>query len=195
MKKIITYKQVNSAYRQVQGELEELGLWHDDCKITQTDVIWCRFPQFDVLTAYGFHTDTLGESGSISRFISEACGYEPGHIYIPSVSLSSLFARKQWSLRDVIRHEFGHSVMWHYPELGETNEFYNCFGGYYEGEREEVMGDSAFITDYAKSSPAEDFAECFMWYVRSWKAGVKAVNNRNLAKKWRFVESVIRKLK
>ena len=57
------------------------------------------------------------------------------------------------------------------------------------------MGEEAFISDYAMESPGEDFAETAMWFMRSWKRGLKEDVNYKLARKWRFMKGIVRYLK
>ena len=72
----VSYKQLNSALYQVQDELYGLGLWYHDAPITETEVVWCAWPQLDVPGASGFFIDGLwGISGALARgAITECCG-------------------------------------------------------------------------------------------------------------------------
>jgi hypothetical protein len=100
-------------------------------------------------------------------------GWEGGNIYIPSIRLSSLLAlfgyREYFSLRHVLRHEYGHALAHKHPGLVKrSRDFTATFGGRYD-RRRRVDDYSPFmhVSEYAATQPGEDFAETFALYVRN----------------------------
>lgn len=67
-------------------------------------------------------------------------------------------------LYDTISHEIGHNAEEHIPN-GATNEWDNL---YYDSSLDYVFSlgeDNRFVTDYATTSPEEDFAETYSFYI------------------------------
>ena len=56
---LVRYEQFNRAVKDVQGELEGVGLWYEDSPLTETDVFWCRFPQIQFPSALGFFIEQI----------------------------------------------------------------------------------------------------------------------------------------
>ena len=189
----ITRKQLNGAAAAVQGELGRLGLWNEDGRLHHTDVVWCAVPQFIASDASGFFLH--------ERFpFSELLGYEPGNIYIPKWILAQGFwAQRRGSLRDLVRHEYGHAVAFQYPSLVlRSTRFTTAFGGtYFRGKP--VKGNVRdFVSAYARTQPCEDFAETFMHYVRCQGTLPKELNLPShfgfdpIKRKWQFIAEMIK---
>jgi hypothetical protein len=122
----VSYEQLNSALFDVQDELYGVGLWYEGAPLTETEVYWCAWPQLDVPFAGGFFIDGLwGISGALARLL----GYEAGHIYIPAWILLHAFWQSRGSLRAVIRHEYGHAIIYRHPREGRSKAFRDVFGG------------------------------------------------------------------
>lgn len=155
----ISKRQVESAVLDVRGELAALGLWNGASRLRSAEVFWCALPQLISPRALGFFTHAIWRWAA-------ALGYAPGHIYIPSF----VFGVGTRSLRNVVRHEYGHAVAHYYPALIQrSRRFTAIFGGRY-ARGTPAPGASVrsgdFITPYAASEPAEDFCETFMVFVR-----------------------------
>ena len=183
--KTITLKQTSSAAIAVQRELQALGLWNEDSKLAQVEIYFYPWSYnsagFFVIAPTKFHT---------------ALGYSPGHIFIPKYVLLQLFWQDRGSLRDVLRHEYGHALAYHYEDLIEHSlEFQDVFGGHYYDTETSGMKPEAYISEYAKTMPMEDFAETFMVYVR--RKGILPANIKNvrLKKKWKFIAKIIKSIK
>jgi hypothetical protein len=186
---IITYKRTNSALGSVQNELFNIGLWHKKSRLIQVDVIWCPLPQVKMFDASGFFFHGTG-------FFDKALGYKTGHIYIPAYVLSNLFWQHCHSLRDVIRHEYAHALAHYYPNsIINSKEFEKIFGGKYYSYEPSNMEDAAYVSDYAKTMPMEDFAETFMVYVRRKGLIPPTLSNTKFKKKWNFITKTIKALK
>ena len=180
--KAITLKQTSSAAIAVQRELHTLGLWNVDSKLANVEIY---FYPWSVIYEGFFYIEP-------TKFYS-FFGFEPGHIYIPKYLLIQLFWQTRCSLRDLIRHEYGHALAYHYEDLIEHSmEFKDVFGGHYYAAETSGMKAEAYISEYAKTMPMEDFAETFMVYVR--RKGILPANIKNvrLKKKWMFIKKTIK---
>ena len=148
-------------------------------------MFWCQLPQLALHDAYGFFiprgTYVLGH-----RFIDSLAGYEVGNIYIPQWILTHGFWKKRDSLRDVVRHEYGHAVEYHYPMLAtRSKRFKNAFSGPYRGD---YYNDShMYVTSYAAEQQTEDFAETFMFFVRHGGKLPSQQNTPHIKRKWNFI--------
>jgi Putative zinc-binding metallo-peptidase len=184
----VSYKQLNSALYDVQEELYKVGLWYHDAPIAETEVVWCAWPQIDVPGASGFFIDGLwGISGALARLL----GYEAGNIYIPKWILLHGPWQNRGSLRDLVRHEYGHALMWHFEEEGESKEFIKPFGGSYSSNSGSPMFADCYVSKYAMTNPAEDFAETFMHYLRNPSARLSGP--KKLRQKFKYVGSLCEK--
>lgn len=189
----VTYSAFNRAVTDIQKEFYKLGIWHEQSKLLETEVFLCQIPQLTLIKAFGYHLDNVGRKNSISERIATILGYEPGHIYIPAISSNTVIARK-WSLREVIRHEYAHSVAFRYPKLVKTKEFIRVFGWSYDGIKKVEMPDDAYVSEYAKEIPAEDFAKTWSTYLtRKYKPENKRINVK-LKMKFEFVAQLLGKL-
>ena len=159
----VTFRQLASAYSAVQRELARAGLWSGRCRLTESDVVWCWLPPPSVWDAVGFFV----EDGSL---LFRLFGFEPGHIYIPKWVLLHGPWQNRGSLRDVLRHEFGHALGYHHPGLiCRSRAFREAFGAGYDEPWSQPPADREdFVSPYAMSSPAEDFAETFACWLRSF---------------------------
>jgi hypothetical protein len=185
---IITHKQTTAASFSVQGELHTIGLWYEDCKLLKVEVFWCLLPQITMYDALGFFTHGAST-------LDWLLGYEPGHIYIPAFVLSHFFWQSRGSLRDVIRHEYAHALAHYYPNLiCNSKEFEKAFGGKYYSYEPCQMEREAFVSEYAKTMPMEDFAETFMVFVRRKGFMPSNILNAKLKRKWKFIAKIIKQV-
>jgi len=157
----ISLDTLSRALDDVRNELCELNLLSK--RIDKADVI---------LTPYHpglVHGYYIEDSPSILQWL----GWEAGHIYIPSVRLSillSLFGYNDYfSLRHVLRHEYGHALAHKHPGLVKrSRDFREIFGGRYDNrKRINEYNPLMQVSKYAATHPGEDFAETFALYVRS----------------------------
>ncbi len=181
---LISLKQINSAALTVQDELFKVGLWFEGSKLTDTEVHWCAVSPLSLYDANGFF---IHGASAVQKIL----GFEPGNIYIPSLVLSQVFWQSRGSLRDVIRHEYAHSLAHYYPRIISKSDFKKAFGGEYYSIEPIKMESDAFITDYASTMPMEDFAETFMVYVRRKGIIHPSIKNKQLIKKWQYVSNII----
>jgi hypothetical protein len=195
----ITFRQLQSAYTDVQRELERAGLWHQRGRLINTQVVLCKLPPPDFWDAAAFFVREV-------NYVYRAFGCEPGHIYVPKWIWRLKRGQYRGSLRDILRHEFGHALAFHYPgPICRTRAFAAAFDARYDDPWPEPPQDPAnFVTEYAMNSPEEDFAETFM----VWLRGFSGANGRGshygrkspdritpaLRAKFRFVRDVCRQI-
>lgn len=167
---LISLRDVDRANRQVTGEMEKLGLW---CPRLDDVTVWLVPVSLD---CYGW-------------FLSE------GDIYVPSVNgaqLSDLVLGHHTRLTDVLRHEWAHALADRIPRLVETKRFRRAFGGSYDSPdpvREYDPGHH--LTPYAATSPCEDFAETFHFYLRHKGVLPLRLQGKSvIVRKWGVIASV-----
>jgi len=179
-------RQVIATAASVHKELKALGLLHDSCPLRNVTVNRQLLPHFKDPACF------IEESS----IFSDMFGIKTGHIYIrPFCILDNLFF---WdyhvTLRETIRHEYGHAFVFHYPKLiYDSKEFESVFGGDYDYNKPTNMEEDAYISFYAETEPAEDFAETFGEYVLRQGVLSKNITNTKLIAKWHFVDDVIKK--
>lgn len=183
----VTQKQLESAVAHTQAELGELGLWSEKSRLHACQVFWCRLPQLNLRDALGFFVSET------SRYFPAFLGYAPGHIYIPRWVLWPY--QGTHSLRDVIRHEYGHAVAHYYPAMIQRSKrFSETFNGRYsEGHTFEFDARDC-VSPYAMTSPMEDFAETFMLYVKHKGKKPAKFKSEAISLKWQFVTDLVARI-
>jgi len=158
---IISLGTLNRALDDVRDELSELNILTK--RLDEVDVYLTPFYPWMVYRYY------MEGSNALMSFL----GWRAGNIYIPSMRLSSLLAlfgfSEYFSLRHLLRHEYGHALAHKHPGLVKrSRDFTETFGGRYD-RRRRVDDYSPFmhVSEYAATQPGEDFAETFALYVRS----------------------------
>jgi hypothetical protein len=171
----LAFEKFDQAVGKVFSELDHLGLGKGKYRyLYQIDVVQSPLPYW--VMENGFVIDR-----PLSWYES-LVGYEEGNIYIaknPKVSLDH-----GESLLDLIRHEYAHSWAWLEPRLFRTPEYKKAFGcsyfaiehagspyldDYFQKDEEGFMQcelSDQYISTYALSDPAEDFAETFSRFVK-----------------------------
>jgi hypothetical protein len=113
-----------------------------------------------------------------------------GEIHIPAVSLARLcrlIGYEYCSLRNVLRHEYGHALADTHRGLFRSREFVSAFGASHEAEIEWEFDPEHHVSRYAATSPMEDFAETFMLYVAHSGAMPRHLDTTVIRTKWRFI--------
>ena len=167
--RIVTPKRLRQGISQIRRELQQLGFLSEGVRKVRV-----KLTPFG--TAYGYQY--YGSSGDIC---------------IPALSLSrfsTLLGYPYTSLRDVLRHEYGHAVADLHRGLIRSKKFSSAFGSGHCFEKREEFHPEVHLTPYAAHSPGEDFAETFMIYVRT--AGVLAACHQSKAikSKWLFLQDL-----
>lgn len=190
--KSVSRQQLDWACYDVQKQLANLGLWEESGRLRKVDVYWCPIPQLLVPDALGFYLNTSG-------LVWRGLGYRAGHIYIPRWVLAQVWKQERGSLRAILRHEYGHALAFAYPTLiRRSRKFAEAFGAPHDeghdGGMWEEHGDAAFVSNYAQTSPSEDFAETFELFVRYGGKIPVGFRNRILRKKWAFIRDAVRQI-
>jgi hypothetical protein len=166
----VTLTRLNRAVSDVQRELEEHGFY--DEKLAKIDVYlsWCGY-------AYGW------------------CYYfTSGNIHIPAVSLGKFFERvvgtSRTTLRDVVRHEYGHALAHTHRGLFCSVPFKRAFGSHHDADVKSDYDPERHVTPYAATSPSEDFAETFMFYLRHGGEHPSRFDTWRIRRKWRFIREL-----
>ncbi len=165
----VTLKRLNKALFQVQTELKTLGFY--DEHIQAVDVYLVNFGK-----AYGWHY--YGTTGDI---------------HIPAISLSQLtavFGHPYASLRDTLRHEYAHAVADTHRGLFRSSRFSGAFGAPHNATIEWEFDASFHLTTYAATSPREDFAETFMYFVRHNSILPQRLRTPPIVRKWHFIQEL-----
>lgn len=169
---LISLRDVDRANRQVTGEMDHLGLWS---------------PRLEDVTVWLVPVSL----GCYGWFMPE------GDIYVPAVTgaqLADLVLGHHTRLTDVLRHEWAHALADRRPRLVDTKRFHRAFGGSYESsEPVREYAPDHHLTEYAATSPSEDFAETFHFYLRhKGRLPLRLQAKSVIARKWDFVASAAR---
>jgi hypothetical protein len=166
---IVTLKGLNSALFRVQTELDKLGFYDEHVRDVDVYLV-------DYGDAFGWqHYGTSGE------------------INIPSVSLAGLLAvlgGQHMSLRDILRHDYAHAVADTHRALIRSARFSDAFGASHNASTASEFDKEFHITPYAATSPAEDFAETFRFYVKHGGALPNRHWTHTIIRKWSFVDDL-----
>jgi hypothetical protein len=182
----ISMPQLDRAFAKVRSELTELGLLAEGKYLDRIDLMRAALPAITTM-GYVFHDGV----GWFTRLI----GFREGVIYVPSVAPVQP-RTPGLTLVDVVRHEFAHAWAWHDPKRVNGPWFRRTFGARYgkdwpEGEPE--FDADAFVSEYATTSPAEDFAETFMTFLRCRRSLHRFRTHRRLHRKLAAVAAQVRR--
>jgi hypothetical protein len=150
------------ALRDVASELVETGLLTDG--LTRIPVV---LQGIALGRAAGWFIERPG-------WLERLRGLSASTIQIPRTSLARVVARltgrhyPTCSLRDVLRHEYGHAYAQAHPRRVRRNRHFSVvFGAPYDSRTPAANPSwNDHITPYATTAPYEDFAEIFMTYLR-----------------------------
>lgn len=167
---IITLDELDRTNQQVTCEMERLDLWHP--KLDDV-AVWLVPASY---LCYGWFR-------------------EKNDICIPTVAgaqLSDLIWGYHTRLADILRHEWAHALADRRPSLVKNRRFRDTFGGSYQtSDAVDEYDPSLHITPYAATSPCEDFAETFHFYLRhKGRLPLRLRDKPVIARKWRFIDSL-----
>ena len=166
---VVTMARLNRAASDVQDELIRHGFWDD--ATAGPDVYLVPFG-----AAFGWQY--YGRDSSIC---------------IPAVGLARLsrvFGCEHTSLRDVLRHEYGHVVADVHRGLMRSRQFRAAFGDGHHWNQGYEYDPAVFVSEYATKAPAEDFAETFMFYLKHRGVLPGWFRREAIRRKWQFVKAV-----
>lgn len=146
----VKLKELDKAFHKTRHEIYSLGLLTPG--LDSVECILSPLPSIFGEQAYFVEETSLG---------MRLAGFSAGHIYFPSLISKA-------SLRHVMRHEFGHAWAWHHPGIFRSRCFKSAFEESYFSNIEWVgpFDKNHFISEYAMTSPAEDFAETFATFLK-----------------------------
>lgn len=102
-----------------------------------------------------------------------------GKIYVPR------WQSKKRNVRDMLRHEYGHALLFHYPQIKHSKGF-QIFG--------HTNDHNDYVSDYAMTVPVEDFCETFMAYLKH-KGKPPCHLSPRLKKKWAFISRLTKRFR
>jgi hypothetical protein len=183
LRRRIPFEEVQSAFDVARRDLRAVGLLdegryldHIDCEQTE-------------LPAWG---ETLGfvyDDGV--KWFEQLVGFRVGVIYIPPNAPKQAYV-PGGTLRDTVRHEFGHAWAWYDREFFEKPWFARAFGAEYADGWEQPAFDRAdFVSEYACTAPKEDFAETFMVFLRARRSLHRYEGRAGVYAKLRAVEKAV----
>ena len=146
------------------------------------------------LLKFGFLDARVGQIAVKLVPLGVAYGWQDyrgsGTISVPRVSwpkLCNLLEHEYVSLRDVLRHEYGHAVADTHQPLIRTPEFAFAFGDSHHWATSSDYDPEVFVTTYAATATGEDFAETFMYFLKHKGRLPARFSTPAIRKKWQFV--------
>ena len=94
----------------------------------------------------------------------------------------------RWTLRDLLRHEYGHAVADTNRALIRSRRFADAFGTPHDSEIPNDYSPDEHVTEYASTDACEDFAEVFRFYLKHSGKIPMRYETRIIRGKWRFVD-------
>lgn len=166
----VTLSRLNRAVSDVQGELQQHGFYDERLAGVDVYLNWCG-----VALGWCWHGTT-------------------GDIHIPAVSIGKLYeclrGESRTSLRDVVRHEYGHALAHTHKGLFCSIPFKRAFGNHHDADVKSDYDPERHVTPYAATSPSEDFAETFMFYLRRGGELPGRFDTWRIRRKWQFIRNL-----
>ena len=187
MDKVYTSSEtVSRAYYRVRKELRDIGVLWEGSKLDQVPCFYDPVAPFSAL---------CGVMGWYNRR-TKAISFPS--LYLPVAALVMDISRKA-SAADVLRHEYAHAIADLYERAVSNGTFRAAFGGASGDdppERDEAQGNGGgVVSEYAKESTEEDFAETFMLYVKHGrKIPAKYARDPAIRRKWKAVDGIVRRV-
>lgn len=167
---IVTLGRLNRALADVQQEMENHGFY--DHKLAAIEV---RLVMFGVAFGWCYYGTT-------------------GNIHIPAISIGKLWdvigERGYLSLRDLLRHEYAHALAHTHRALFCSVPFKRAFGSHHDADVRWDYDPDRHVTQYAATSPSEDFAEMFMLYLRHNGELPERFDTWRIRRKWKFIRDL-----
>ncbi len=198
-------KELNKSLDAVMYELNEVGLFSGEFQyLYQINIIRSPLPSW--IMENGMVIDE-----ELDWFNGGLLGFEEGEIYISKYP--SLNKKVGNTLRDLIRHEYGHAWAWLDKDLFKAKWFKEAFGNSYwsikgkdtnyfeyywkdarDGEFKTTHLYDNYVSEYALFNPAEDFAETFMFFLKYRNSLERFKMRKGVFRKLRAIEKATRKI-
>ena len=160
---------INRALAQVQRELSQFGLYTR--KVESTDVFLHPFLP-------------------LCPAVEGLCWPAKGQVWIPRWNLPGLFGRTRCTVREVLRHEFGHVLF-----ARHRREFQKLgFSKRFRASNQCGRCHDCRITAYARTDAEEDFCETFAEFLKL-RGRTPRNSCRVLRDKWRFIQELSRAMR
>lgn len=182
--KWISIARLDRAFQRARRELREVGLLEEGRYLDRIDCHQTLVPSLGGELGYVYDAGV--------PLLPQLVGFRPGVIYIPVNAPDEAYV-PGGTLLDTIRHEYAHAWAWLDPRFIARPWFRAAFGATYRGSwAEPPDADPAdFVSEYATTSPAEDFAETFMTYLRYRRSLDRFRSRRGVRRKLVAVERAI----
>ncbi|TWT80652.1 hypothetical protein CA13_20970 [Planctomycetes bacterium CA13] len=165
---------LQKALDEVRSELDSFGLWNERLANVDVYLTW-------IGTAYGYQLYRT-----------------TGHIEIPAFSMDRLsevvFGGPRRTLRDLLRHEYGHAVADTNRGLFRSRQFRAAFGTPHDSCIESEYCSSVHVSHYAATDSSEDFAEVFMYFLKHNGRIPKRLKTHTIEAKWSFISRLCRQI-
>jgi hypothetical protein len=181
---MITMTALERAFDRVRRELAELGLLADGIYLDRIELARSLVPTVRGLMGWLYHQQT----GPLRRLL----GFREGVIYIP-INAPVATRTPGATLVDVIRHEFGHAWEWVDRRFFRGRWFRTAFGACQYRRRGDNNAWFDFVSPYAMTSPSEDLAETFMYFLRYRRSLARFTTRLGVYNKLRAVELGVRR--
>lgn len=176
---------INRAFNQAREDLRAIGLLDEGRYLDHIDCVQTPLPSFVREMGYVFDRGV--------PWYGRVVGFEPGVIYLPRNPPVEAYV-PGGTLTDTIRHEFGHAWRWLDPKFFSLPWFRETFDARYTDEWDEAPAydRDAYVSEYACTSPAEDFAETFMMFLRHRRSLAIFERRRGVRRKVAAVERAVK---
>lgn len=171
----VTPESLARARRRVVAELVRHGFWDAELAGVPVELTWLG-------SAYGWQW--YGSTGEIR---------------IPRISIARLQDRWNASpyvpLADVLRHEYAHALADTHRGLFRSRRFTFAYGAPHDGEDEGTYDPRLFVSEWAATNAAEDYAETFATFLRHDGRLPARLDTPAIREKWRFVRDLGRRVR
>lgn len=173
-------QKAEDAFNFVRNELREVGLLADGKYLDKIELSLSFLPSINGEMGYFF------DEGVPLHYC--ILGYKPVVIYLPRN-----MPNNKHSLRDTIRHEYGHALFWIDPDFINSEWFSQAFGGCYSEilHLESNDYEDNFVSKYAMSAIKEDFCETLSLWLKCRRSVSQFKNRPGLYRKLKAVKDAV----
>jgi hypothetical protein len=181
----ITLEALERAYDRARDDLWDVGLLADGRYLDRIPYYLTWVPTFRDELGFVFDEELW--------WGHKMLGFEPGAIYVPPNAPAQKHV-PGGTLLDTVRHEFGHAWAWLDRSYFRQAWFRAAFGARYwdAWDAPPAPDPRHFVSNYATESPAEDFCETFMFYLKYRRSLRRFAHRRGVYRKLRAVERAVK---